>query len=432
MKLKYRKDWMAALVAAGMAISLTGCGGTSGSSSSASAATSGPVKETMKPFAVRQVVAADNEKGRTIMWQLPNEKDSTLEYRKKDSEAIQSVKADAKAYKGNNGIADSYIYTAHVTGLEKGNTYEYRTRTGDTVSKWYPMKTDNGGSFKAIVTSDSQSSDYSDWEKLFQGAAKRNPDADFFIDLGDIVDNGQDEYQWQAWFRTVSPTISEIPVVPAIGNHEAYSMDWKMALPERYVAHFELPDNKEAMMKNHYYSFDWGEVHFTVLDTSLVEEQEWLPDLFEKQKTWAAQDIKNSKKKWKVVLMHKDPLQYGFADANRPHREEGFSDEGKTFMPIFDETGVDLVLSAHLHTYRDRGHIYDFKRDPKGPTYVILGLGGNVRYPGLWKDHALDEYVAPQPETDNYTVLEATDDQLVLTGYLPDGTELHRTVVKKQ
>ena len=79
MKFKYKKAWMAALVAAGMAISLTGCGGTSGSSSSASAATSGPVKETMKPFAVRQVVAADNEKGRTIMWQLPNEKDSTLE-----------------------------------------------------------------------------------------------------------------------------------------------------------------------------------------------------------------------------------------------------------------------------------------------------------------------------------------------------------------
>ena len=205
-----------------------------------------------------------------------------------------------------------------------------------------------------------------------------------------------------------------------------------MALPERYVAHFDLPDNKDEKLKNHYYSFDWGDVHFTVLDTSLVEEQEWLPELFEKQKTWAEQDIKNSKKKWKVVLMHKDPLQYSFADSNRPHREEGFSDEGKTFMPIFDKAGVDLVLSAHLHTYRDRGHIYDFKRDPKGPTYVILGLGGNVRYPGLWKDHALDEYVAPQPETDNYTVLEATDDQLVLTGYLPDGTELHRTVVKKQ
>jgi hypothetical protein len=54
-----------------------------------------------------------------------------------------------------------------------------------------------------------------------------------------------------------------------------------------------------------------------------------------------------------------------------------------------------------------------------------------VRYPGLWKRHALDEYVAPQPETDNYSVLEASDDRLVLTGYLPDGTKLHETVVQK-
>ena len=413
-----------ALSLAGALLAAAGCGGGEGKTSSS-------VKETMQPFSVRQVVSANNETGRTIMWQLAGKKDSTLEYRKKDSDVIQSVKAEGKAYQGGQGIGDSYIYTAHVEGLEKGNAYEYRTRTGDTVSKWYPMKTDTGEHFKAIVTSDSQSSDYSDWEKLFQGAVKRNPDADFFIDLGDIVDNGEDEYQWQAWFKTVSPTISEIPVVPAIGNHEAYSMDWKMTLPKRYLSHFALPDNQDEKLKGHYYSFDWGDVHFTILDTSLVEEKEWLPDLFEKQKVWAEQDIQKSKKKWKVVLMHKDPLQYSFADTSRPHREEGFSEEGKTFMPLFDKAGVDLVLSAHLHTYRDRGQIYDFKRDTKGPTYVILGLGGNVRYPGLWKKHALDEYVAPQPETDNYTVLEASDDKLVLTGYLPDGTKLHETVVTK-
>ena len=52
-------------------------------------------------------------------------------------------------------------------------------------------------------------------------------------------------------------------------------------------------------------------------------------------------------------------------------------------------------------------------------------------YPGLWKRHALDEYVAPQPETDNYNVFEADDNQLVLSGYLPDGTLLHQTIVRK-
>lgn len=100
-------------------------------------------------------------------------------------------------------------------------------------------------------------------------------------------------------------------------------------------------------------------------------------------------------------------------------------------MPLFDETGVDVVLSAHLHTYRDRGHIRNFQRDPSGPLYIITGVAGNVQYPGLWKQHSLDEYVAPQPETDNYMTMEATENQLTFQSFLPDGTLLERTAVEK-
>lgn len=423
----YRKICFGAVLAFS-ALAVSACGGSTGKGG---ASPSSSVIQTMQPQALRQIVAADNTKERTIMWQLKTEKDCTLEYRMKGSDRISSEKATSKSYKGNNGISDSYLYTVRLTNLTKGTDYEYRTRTGDTVSEWYPLKTDDGKSFKAVVVSDSQSSDYADWEKLFKGAMARNKDADFFVDLGDIVDNGEDEYQWQTWLKSVEPTISDIPLVPALGNHEAYTLDWKMMLPERYTSHFNVPQNGDSSLSNHYYSFDWGDVHFTVLDTSLYEEKEWIPDLYEKEKVWAKKDILQSKKKWKVVLMHKDPFQYSFADPSRPARQEGFSEEGQTFMPIFDETGVDLVLSAHLHTYRDRGHVYDFKRNPKGPAYVILGLSGNVRYPGLWKEHALDEYTAPQPETDNYVVLEASEDALILTGYLPDGSELHRTEVRK-
>lgn len=113
-------------------------------------------------------------------------------------------------------------------------------------------------------------------------------------------------------------------------------------------------------------------------------------------------------------------LQYGFANRPEP-REEGFSAEGRLWMPLFDQYGVDAVLSAHLHTYRDRGHIKNFQRDKSGPLYIITGVAGNVRYPSLWKQHSLDEYVAPQPETDNYMTLEATADSLTFRSFLPDG-----------
>lgn len=423
------KKWTALVLALGLAAGMAGCGNPAAPSSRQAA--SGPVTETMKPFNVHQVVAADNEKGRTVMWEMPESKENSLEYRKKGTDTIYTVPASGKALAGNRGIKNGTVYTAELTNLEKAAAYEYRTREENRVSSWYPLATDDGGAFKVIVTSDSQSSDYSDWKNLIRHAADDHQDAAFMIALGDLVDNGDDEYQWQTWFDSTRDILSRIPAAPALGNHEAYSLDWKEHMPDRYLTHFNLPDNGNRDFKNHYYSFDWGDVHFTVLDTSLNEEKEWMPDLYEKEKVWLEKDLRETKKKWKVVLMHKDPLQYGFADESRPHREEGFSEEGQYFMPVFDKYGVDLVLSAHLHTYRDRGHIYDFKRSDKGPVYVIDGLSGNVRYPGLWKKHELDEYVAPQPETDNYSILEASEDKLVLTGYLPDGTRLHETVVRK-
>ncbi|SDG43287.1 hypothetical protein SAMN05216584_10554 [Selenomonas sp. WCT3] len=52
--------------------------------------------------------------------------------------------------------------------------------------------------FQCLIFPDSQSSDYSDWEHWAQEAAWRNPEAAFFVNMGDIVDNGEDHTQWQA------------------------------------------------------------------------------------------------------------------------------------------------------------------------------------------------------------------------------------------
>lgn len=279
------QKWTALLVALGLTAAVTaGCGNQAAPSSRQAA--SGPVTETMKPFNVHQVVAGDNEKGRTVMWEMPTDKENSLEYRKKGTDTIYSVSASGERLEGNRGISNGTVYTAELKGLEKGTDYEYRTREENRVSSWYPLHTDNGGPFKAIVTSDSQSSDYTDWKNLIHQAARDNQDAAFMIALGDLVDNGEDEYQWQTWFESSGDLLSRIPVAPALGNHEAYSLDWKNHMPQRYLTHFNLPDNGNKDLKNHYYSFDWGDVHFTVLDTSLYEEKEWLPDLYEKEKVW--------------------------------------------------------------------------------------------------------------------------------------------------
>lgn len=369
---------------------------------------------------IRQVITADSTTSRTFMWQSDYEEDNpVVEYRQAgDDTTIMQLPASSDAF-SDDGVT-TYIHTATVTDLKPGTAYEYRVGAGDKRSSWQSFHTAQGSDFKALIFPDSQSSDYSVWAATAQPAWQRNQDAQFFINMGDLVDNGQDHYQWNAWFDVVGDMIARIPVVPLLGNHETYDKDWKVRMPEAYLHLFALPKLDLSKYQNQFYSFDYGDVHFVVLNTQSQELADFEPSLDEDEVAWFKEDMAKTTKKWKVVLMHKDPLQYGFANRPQP-REEGFSPEGRLWMPLFDQYGVDAVLSAHLHTYRDRGHIRNFQRDESGPLYLITGVAGNVQYPGLWKQHSLDEYVAPQPETDNYMTLEATDDSLTFRSFLPDG-----------
>lgn len=369
---------------------------------------------------IRQVITADSTTSRTFMWQSDYaEENPVVEYRQAgDDTTIMQLPASSDAF-SDDGVT-TYIHTAAVSDLKPGTAYEYRVGAGDKRSDWQSFHTAQGHDFKALIFPDSQSSDYSVWAATAQPAWQRNQDAQFFINMGDLVDNGQDHYQWNAWFDVVGDMIARIPVVPLLGNHETYDKDWKVRMPEAYLHLFALPRIDREKYQNQFYSFDYGDVHFVVLNTQSQELAGFEPSLDEDEVAWFKEDMAKTTKKWKIVLMHKDPLQYGFANRPQP-REEGFSPEGRLWMPLFDQYGVDAVLSAHLHTYRDRGHIRNFQRDESGPLYLITGVAGNVQYPGLWKQHSLDKYVAPQPETDNYMTLEATDDSLTFRSFLPDG-----------
>ena len=367
---------------------------------------------------LRQIIATDNEHARTIMWQSDSAmRDPAVEYRLQGGDKISTAEPKQETFTDDGVTVE--LYTAALCGLEAGKNYD----------EWHSLQTDDGGDFSALIFPDSQSNDYTDWKNLAQNAAKRNEDADFFVNMGDLVDNGEDHRQWDAWFDAVAGIIDRIPVAPLMGNHETYNEDWKVREPVAYLKEFALPDNGSEEFARRYYSFDYGEAHFIVLDTQTDEAADFHQGLLETQQAWFREDVKKSDKKWKIVLMHKDPLQYRFT--RNTERKEGFSDEGRAWMPLFDETGIDVVFSAHLHTYRNRGHIKNFQRDAGGPLYILTGVAGNVRYPGLWVDHALDKVVAPQPETDNYLTLHVTKDKVDIACFLPDGTEIDREDLTK-
>ena len=100
-------------------------------------------------------------------------------------------------------------------------------------------------------------------------------------------------------------------------------------------------------------------------------------------------------------------------------------------MPLFEELKFDAVFTAHLHTYRNRGRLKNFRADDTGTLYILTGLAGDVRYSNLWIDHALDKVIAPQPEIDNYLTLEVDEKNLLVKCFLHDGTQLDEFILQK-
>lgn len=381
-------------------------------------------------FNIHQVITKDSTTSRTIMWQSNSEeKDAFVEYRKNKMGAATQVQKERINDKFTDDGKTTWVHTVTLKNLEPGTEYEYRLGHGDSRSQWYKLITAKGNKFKALIFPDSQSANYKTWEDVAMPAWKRNQDTQFFMSMGDLVDNGEHAWQWNEWFGRIQSMITQIPAAPVLGNHETYTLQWKERMPLAYLHYFQLPDGVPKQYQNQFYSFDYGDVHFVVLNNLMWEMNKFQPNMLQEQKAWFRRDMEQTKKKWKVVLMHRDIILYEF---DRPgSHPERFDDEGVVFMPLFDRYGVDVVLTAHLHTYRNRGHIYNYERSTKGPLYILTGVAGDVQSKNLWKRSPFDIAAAQKPETYNYMVLEADINQLKLCCYLPDGRKIDEAVVKK-
>ena len=384
---------------------------------------------------IRQIVAKDNSTSRTIMWQSDSsEPDAVIEYRLVGSDDIKTLSATDTAFTDDGST--TYIHEGTITDLTSNTKYEYRVGySTDRRSDWYSLETAGAGEYEVLIYPDSQSGDYSGWEQIVKNSADRNPNAALYISMGDLVDNGEQAYQWRTWLDSIKPLSARIPLAPTLGNHEMYTLDWKMREPRAYLSYFDVPNNGNATFDCRYYSYDYGDVHYVVLDTQLYESTHednhdtHHPNLYDVQVQWLRQDLASNTKKWTVALMHRDPFQYAF-DRPGASRAAGFDEEGVLFMPIFDEFHVDLVLSAHLHSYRNRGHVRNFDRDASGPLYILTGIAGDARRP-KWKQHPLDVYVIPDREASNYMTMTVTPNQLVVKAFLADGIQIDESVIEK-
>lgn len=382
------------------------------------------------PQHVRQMVTEDMNHSRIIMWDTKDlVENPVVEFKRASDESGEIMQIDAVSERFTDGEETRYLYKVTLNNLVPNTEYEYRVGKGMYSSPWYRLKTGDDKEVKALIFGDSKSFVYGKWLDLAQGAFRRHPDVDFFANLGNLVDNGSSKVEWTAWLNGASPLLENIPFVPIMGTHEFYGDNKKEQLPEAFFHLFAWPHRDNGIMRAPFYSFDYGDVNFVIIDTQI---DQW-PDKYkeiakERQLAWLKSDLAHTIKKWKVVLMHRDALAY--AEANAVSLNTSFSDMGKTFMSYFDEGQVDLVLSGQLQTYRRRGHIKGFERSQVGPYYISVGKAGDSDNENLGP-HVLDEYSLQSDSALNYLVITQVDNELRVSAYYTDGEKFDQIVLTK-
>ena len=373
-----------------------------------------------EPQQLRQVITADSKTSRTIMWQThAPESDAWVEYKLQGENELHRVRAQGKEFATDSGTV--YQQSVTLTALEPGTVYEYRAGGGKEFSAWQTLKTDTGGAFTALIFGDSQSLDYNVWRKTAAYAYSHDPEAAFFINMGDLVDNGEQYSQWRSWFRGASGLLPQIPVAPISGNHENYSLQWKPYRGDLYLNLFDLPLNGPEGLQKQAYSYDYGDVHFSVIDTQQEELNEWKPELIASQVSWLERDLAASDKKWKIVLVHRNLFRY----------QDGRPNElGSALFPVIDRGNVDVVFSAHNHTYGRSAPFKNGNVASQGTIYISSGRSGDKTWAGSRakpQEVAFDG-VLDQPD---YMKLTVNDGKLTVTSLKQDGKLIDTVTLTK-
>ena len=248
----------------------------------------------------------------------------------------------------------------------------------DVFEAQFPLHNEDKLNF-LIVTDTQDEEHHGTWMKYPTiDALKLNPNAEFIIHTGDMVQEGGNSEMWKMMLENTYNFFLSMPVAAISGNHDywrGYLHDYRNILDHHYAINYPNQNTTNGI----YYSFDCGPAHFTMLSSGDSMETDNL-GVLESQLEWAINDIKTSDKKWKFVCVHNpfySPGKYGcrsdLCTVALALREQ--------FNKVFAESGVDMVFCGHDHVYAQTFPISADGEPIHNYTYEIIESNGEkIKY----------------------------------------------------
>jgi hypothetical protein len=336
----------------------------------------------------------------------------------------------------SSGDADARnFFSVKLSGLKPGTQYAYTVQLAGTAYGPYRFWTEASpaGEFKFLVFGDSQSGnplklEYQPWQETLHRSFQENPGAKFFVNVGDLVETGQSYAHWRAWFAAAQGVIETLPAMPVLGNHETYgtSLLHKDPKPVYFLSQFALPSNGPENFTGQAYAYDYGCVHFVVLDSQEDEEAGKYGDILERQSKWLERDLAATRQAWKIVFFHKPPYNNKQGRPNPAVKA--------AFCPVFDKYHVDVVFNGHEHGLYRTYPIKDDKIQKEtwdGTVYYTTGRSGAKYYNDQGKTDWDAFAYNPQDQPCYETVL-VNPAKLVITAKKQDGTVIDEYTISRQ
>ena len=358
------------------------------------------------------------------------------------------------------------IHRVTLRGLPPGAGVPYRVKRDGAVVFEAEARTRAAGAHRMVVIGDAADGS-ANQAAIARAMAAQRPEAVFIA--GDLVYGRGRASEYRDRFFPVYnseavPLMRQVPFLGMPGNHDVPFPEFADAAA--FFAYWSLPLNGPARKAGDpgaapakpgvhdavvaaagpafpamsTYSFDWGPVHWTVLDSNTYVD--WSsPALL----AWLEADLAAARTApWRVVALHHPLFQ-----SSATHALDQWM---RPLSPILERHRVALVFAGHVHNYqrtaplRFRPTKVGGRRQPvegeftvdaaydgakhtraQGIIHVVTGAGGADLYDG-WQTGKRDSW---QPwirsfssDRHSFTVLDATDRRLDLRQLDAQGREV--------
>ncbi|MBP7148345.1 MAG: DNRLRE domain-containing protein [Acidobacteria bacterium] len=330
----------------------------------------------------------------TVAWRTDTATDSRVEY---------GTVFGTFGHTATNA-ASSTDHFVSITGLSPSTTYYYRVGStasvqGGGTAEYYfttaPLTGTSPRAFRFWIFGDSgicSEVQNTVRNSMLTWTASNPPIPDLFLHAGDVAQStGADSEYTNCLFPYYTTVMRHTPFIPAMGNHDSYSTSCSEApagCSGPFFSTFVRPTSGEmggvASNTNAYFSWDYGNAHFIVLNGTNVSRSSTGP-----MATWLRADLAATTQQWVIVYFHQTPYTKGTHDSDT---EGDLVEIRQNILPILEEYGVDLVLNGHSHGY-ERSYLIDGTYSTPTPTFATLLAQGNIVDAGDGRPAGSGEYL---------------------------------------